>query len=562
MRPILGLVAAAAIGMPVAPASAPASSASYSFVVTSTADTHDASPGDGRCADAKGACTLRAAVEEASALPGPSSISITVPAGHYKLSLGSLAVTANTVRVTGGGAGLTVVDGGGRSRVLLVGAASVTLNGLTITGGNAGAGGYGGGVYNRGRLTVANSVVSHNTAAAGGGLANAGGQLAVDNTVVTANTATGYGGGGIQNGGLQNVAGKVTVVNSRVAGNIGGGDGAGILNGQNGHPASGVLPAVPVRRLCPPRAQCPAGALPAIRGLHQASTGQRVVTIVGSIIAGNQGDNGGGGLANDLSTMVVVGSRVDDNSSPAAIGGGISSDGNMSITRTEFNGNVSTYGGALEVFSSSVTVTDSTFASNTASSFGGAIDLSAAAGVVNGTTMAQNAAGGGAAIEVEGSSELTLQNSTVNANHASVSGAGAGIDTFGCGSAVLSYVTFADNSVAISASCPDVFLTGTLLAASGTGANCHGSISETAGYNLDSGTSCHLAKPTDLSSKNPLLGPLANNGGPTQTRSLLTGSPAIDTGGTLSTGCPLLDQRGDLRNWFGTCDIGAYEVQG
>ena len=57
----------------------------------------------------------------------------------------------------------------------------------------------------------------------------------------------------------------------------------------------------------------------------------------------------------------------------------------------------------------------------------------------------------------------------------------------------------------------------------------------------------------------PLLGPLQNNGGPTQTLAPLTGSPVIDAGG----GCPATDQRGQPRpdNGETACDIGAYEVQ-
>ena len=56
----------------------------------------------------------------------------------------------------------------------------------------------------------------------------------------------------------------------------------------------------------------------------------------------------------------------------------------------------------------------------------------------------------------------------------------------------------------------------------------------------------------------PLLAPLADNGGPTQTMALLTGSPAIDQGNPLT--CPAVDQRGYLRS--GPCDIGAYEAGG
>ena len=53
----------------------------------------------------------------------------------------------------------------------------------------------------------------------------------------------------------------------------------------------------------------------------------------------------------------------------------------------------------------------------------------------------------------------------------------------------------------------------------------------------------------------PLLDPLADNGGPNPTMALLPGSPAIDTGDS----CPDTDQRGEPRD--GPCDVGAYEVQ-
>ncbi len=56
---------------------------------------------------------------------------------------------------------------------------------------------------------------------------------------------------------------------------------------------------------------------------------------------------------------------------------------------------------------------------------------------------------------------------------------------------------------------------------------------------------------------NPLLGPLRDNGGQTETEDLLAGSPAIDSG-TFS-GCPEADQRGVPRPQGAACDIGAVE---
>ena len=58
---------------------------------------------------------------------------------------------------------------------------------------------------------------------------------------------------------------------------------------------------------------------------------------------------------------------------------------------------------------------------------------------------------------------------------------------------------------------------------------------------------------------NPVLAPLGNYGGPTQTMALLPGSPAIDAGSS-GAGIPATDQRGESR--VGGVDIGAFESQG
>jgi len=58
-------------------------------------------------------------------------------------------------------------------------------------------------------------------------------------------------------------------------------------------------------------------------------------------------------------------------------------------------------------------------------------------------------------------------------------------------------------------------------------------------------------------SGDPKLGPLANNGGPTQTFALLAGSPAIDTEDVVY--CPATDQRRVVRPQGSYCDIGSYE---
>ena len=93
---------------------------------------------------------------------------------------------------------------------------------------------------------------------------------------------------------------------------------------------------------------------------------------------------------------------------------------------------------------------------------------------------------------------------------------------------------------------------------------------DSAGYNLTSdktGTACSFTAATDLVNKNPLLGHLANNGGPTQTMLPGAKSPAANMIPKTTTlrgvaVCPGTDQRGVARPGRGEtrCTIGAAEV--
>lgn len=95
--------------------------------------------------------------------------------------------------------------------------------------------------------------------------------------------------------------------------------------------------------------------------------------------------------------------------------------------------------------------------------------------------------------------------------------------------------------------------------------NCGGSVPLVSlGYNLDGGTACGFSAPGDMSERDPKIGRDADLGGPTRTRALRPGSPAVDTGD--ADACPTTDQRGALRPLDGTgdgttrCDIGAFEL--
>jgi CSLREA domain-containing protein len=507
----------------------------YTFHVTSTADAHDAEPGEPICATGTGTCTLRAAVEAASALPSGTTVTVEIPAGTYDLTLGSLDARANTVILNGAGAASALIDARGRSRILQVmPAASVTIRGLTLTGGSVA--GYGGAVLNAGQLLVAHSDFRDDTAASGGALSNAGGSTRIlDSDFTGDNDGGGYGGGAIQNGGISNLPGSVSVTDSVFAHDWAGGNGGAILNGQNGQPpAAGAA-----RRV--------SRSLAALR-----------LTVTGSTFSADESANAGGAIADQGGLTILSGDLFSHDTAPGAVGGAIYSYGTLTLSRSTLSRNSSCYGGAIELAyggtPASATIGQSTFTSNQAGCYGGAIDVSGTLVTLTQSTLAGNwSADGGAAVEIEGSSSGSLANSTFYGNTGS-----SAIETFECSPADLSFDTFSGNTAALELSCRDSTVLGTILASS-AGANCTGDAPVSEGYNLESGDSCGLTKPTDITGTEPDLGPLRSNGGPTQTMALLAGSPALGRGGTRATGCPRVDERGVRRPQGSRCDIGAFE---
>ena len=92
--------------------------------------------------------------------------------------------------------------------------------------------------------------------------------------------------------------------------------------------------------------------------------------------------------------------------------------------------------------------------------------------------------------------------------------------------------------------------------ASNSPTNCSGTVTDL-GHNLSSDGSSAFTNTSSLKNTSPLLGPLANNGGPTLTMALLPGSPAIDAGDDAAA--PRTDQRGYPRPFSLAADIGAFE---
>jgi hypothetical protein len=166
---------------------------------------------------------------------------------------------------------------------------------------------------------------------------------------------------------------------------------------------------------------------------------------------------------------------------------------------------------------------------------------------------------------------MTITDSTVAKNSDDI-GRGAGIYNTGTMTVIASTIS-GNKGGGIYSGQDAVATLGATIVAYNTGGNCDAydaASLDSAGYNLTSdktGKACAFTAATDHVNKNPLLGHLASNGGPTKT--LLPGakSPAVDVipKGTTLRGvkvCPGTDQRGVARPGKGKtrCTIGAVEV--
>ena len=238
------------------------------------------------------------------------------------------------------------------------------------------------------------------------------------------------------------------------------------------------------------------------------------LTITNSILSANTavnpvfgGNSSGGGLENS-GTLTITGTTLSGNS--AASGGGVESSGTLSITGTTLSGNSAASGGGVEN-SGTLSITNATLFGNTAVNSGGAIDNSGAA-LIFFVTADANAAtdGGGVSLAAGPSSSFD----TVDSIYQNPQGGNV---------AVASAALFYSGSHNLFSDAPDVVLNS-----------------------------------TDAINANPKLGPLADNGGPTQTQALLSNSPAIFAG--TSVYGVTTDQRGAPRT-SGHPDIGAFQTQ-
>ena len=164
------------------------------FTVDSIADTADANPGNGICADGSGNCTLRAATEESNALAGDDIINFSVTG---TITLGSqLPTVVDALDVNGPGPATLTVDANGTGRVFTFDSINnqqtFSIYGLTLTGGVVT--GNGGAIWlDQGdTLTVAVCTISGNSATSHGGgiISLSGSTLVLTSVTVTGNSAS------------------------------------------------------------------------------------------------------------------------------------------------------------------------------------------------------------------------------------------------------------------------------------------------------------------------------------------------------------------------------------
>jgi len=239
-----------------------------------------------------------------------------------------------------------------------------------------------------------------------------------------------------------------------------------------------------------------------------------------------------------------------------------SSAARLTVSSSTFSANGTssgTFASPIYVEGSSAEVRDSTFANNLSGASGGAITSVGGGNItVSGSTFLSNFANAGGAIYLSGvGGTYNITNSTFVTNHGNSDG-GAIFNQTGTPATVRN-CTFSNSGS------PSGTLTGAfqvfnsilLDTVTPSSASCQLGGSG----NIEWPTTLALCGP-GFRYGNPLLGSLANNGGPTQTMALNPGSAAIDSA---VGACPPTDQRSFARPRDGdgngslVCDVGAYE---
>jgi hypothetical protein len=269
----------------------------------------------------------------------------------------------------------------------------------------------------------------------------------------------------------------------------------------------------------------------------------------------------------NISALTMSNGNITSGLAPTNSGGAVSNSGTLTLTNSILSGNTAINGGGGIFNNGTLTLANSTVTGNSATVWGGGIYNGVGTfNVINSTVSGNQTAGEGGGI-INFNAGITLTNVTVTNNRSDSNNSGGegggGMSATG-GNATLS----------------NTIVAGNFRGSTGTTASdlvgAFGSIALSSSFNLigtgGSGGLTNGVNNNQVGVANPLLGALANNGGPTLTHALLPGSTALDAGSnTLATNAGLTtDQRGagfsrivdgPDADTTATIDIGSFEAQ-
>lgn len=442
--------------------------------------------------------------------------------GTLKMAGTEFQITSS-VNIVGPGRDTLSVDAQSLSRVFNSSnsAATVQISGMSlrngkIDSGNNGPNGSGGAIYNASSMTLDNVRLANNQSSAnvigtdtiqygGGAIYNFRAALNIQNSVVENNSTTRRGGG------LESSGGTVVITNTTFSGNNSGDEGKSIsandgtdltLNQSTvDNQITTLFFNTSPRHSKLTVINSTTGPIKAYGNttISQSTVGDMIIYETGTI--------------SDSKTGII---STSDYVNPAS----------LNITRSTVKQVNQDYG--------NVTITSSTLTNPTP----GGRALSAAQGmtVLENVTVTGYQSSQNGTIYLANGDLATIRNSTIAGNHAS-RGGGIFVAT---GTLHMDSTIVANNISDVVPGDISGFVTGQ--------------------YNLvEDPTGAFLLNPNNITGQDPMLGELADNGGPTLTLALLPGSPAIDQGSSLAS--VLFDQRGFLRVVGPGADIGAFETQ-
>jgi hypothetical protein len=241
----------------------------------------------------------------------------------------------------------------------------------------------------------------------------------------------------------------------------------------------------------------------------------------------------------------LTGLTIQDGS--AFAGGGILNYGALSVSNTTVRGNSAFAGGGIYNLGA-LAVNSATLSGNAA--FDGAGIYNQGALMATNATLSGNAASdsGGAVVNADAGT-ATLSNATLSGNTANTAG---GIFNDLLATLTLQSTIVAANTAAFAA---DVQQQGV------DGGSADNLIGDGSDSGLSDGVNGNQVGGNGLPVLDPLLGPLADNGGPTETMALLPGSPALAGGAFAGSDGAETDQRGLPWPTSGQVDVGAFQTQ-